>query len=279
MNIDHLRKQAKNLVRLYPELVAGNPAELTLSVAQGVIARINGYPNWESMVFATKVANGKGNKRDIDMSSVSPAWLAAEVQRAICFRRDAELRRLPTAYSKQDGSPTRFVEGYELHFGYATDAFREEARLADDLLHNAFEQAGMSFDGRLDTIEPRALAHLITVVEASLRRCPFNLEGVPRLAGCYLQAGRDAEALVLIEPVTNAVLSMLPENENIQVSYYELDNRPFHRMMLHYVLALDRADRHADADAAVKRMLKLWPNDNIGFRFIKTKALRAKAKM
>jgi hypothetical protein len=278
MNIDHLRKQAKNLVKLYPDLVAGNPAELTLSAAQGAITRINGYPNWESMVFASRVADGRGGKRKSDTSPLDPAFLVAELQKAICFRRDPEPSRLSIAYSKQDGSPTRFVDGHELHLDYATDDFREKARLADDALHDAFEEAGMSFDGRLDTIKPDAMSHLIEVVEASLRRCPFNLEGVPRLAGCYLQGRRDADVLAFIEPIAKAVLAMLPENENIHVSYYELDNRPFHRMMLHYVLALDRACRHVDADAAAKRMLGLWPNDNIGFRFMRTKALRAKAR-
>lgn len=278
MNINHLRKQAKNLARLYPEIVADNPAELTLSAAQSVIARVNGYPNWESMVFAAKVANGNSTRRDADFVLGSHAWLISELQKAICFHRDAELRRLPVAYSKQDGSPTRFVQGYEVCLDYNTHAHREAAKRADDVLQDEFEEAGMAFDGGLHTIQPRAMERLITIVEASLKRCPFNLEVVPRLAGCYLQVGRNAEALAFVEPVANAVLAMLPENENIHVPYYCLDNRPLHRMMLHYVLALDRANRHADADAASKRMLKLWPNDNIGFRFIKTKALRADAK-
>lgn len=269
MCAEHLRKQAKTLVNLYPALVADHPSELALSAAQDVIARINGYPNWEAMIFVSNNDRKAGLKQDRVTARSSASPLVSKLQKAVYFHCDPEPRDLPVSFSRRDGSPTKYRQGYEARISYTSRAHRIQAERADEALDSAFEDAGVAFNGGLDTIEPQDIVRLITIVEASLERCPFNLEGISRLTGCYLELDRHAEALAVIEPVAEAVLSMLPEYSIIHVSYYELDNRQFHRMMLHYVLALDGAQRHVEADSVAKRMLQLWPGDNIGFRFIK----------
>lgn len=50
MNIDHLRKQAKTLTKLYPALAAAHAGSLPLSAAQRLIAQVNGYPTWEALI-------------------------------------------------------------------------------------------------------------------------------------------------------------------------------------------------------------------------------------
>ena len=50
--------------------------------------------------------------------------------------------------------------------------------------------------------------------------------------------------------------------------YYCLGNRPFHRLAHALVLAYLGLKETDKALALCKRMLALWPNDNIGFRFI-----------
>jgi hypothetical protein len=65
-------------------------------------------------------------------------------------------------------------------------------------------------------------------------------------------------------------------DRKVQVSYGFLANRPFFRLLHCNVLLLDAVGRHREADALVKRALKLCPNDNIGFRFLKTRAMRAR---
>lgn len=50
MKVSHLRKQAKNLSRLYPELLEANPTQLPLAAALATVARMNGYPSWEILV-------------------------------------------------------------------------------------------------------------------------------------------------------------------------------------------------------------------------------------
>jgi len=44
MNLSHLRKQAKNLQSIFPELVAAHGSRLLLSHAQDAIAGSYGYP-------------------------------------------------------------------------------------------------------------------------------------------------------------------------------------------------------------------------------------------
>jgi hypothetical protein len=54
MNVDHLKKQAKRLANLYPEILTSNPERLPLAAALDVIAKINGYPGWQELSSKAK---------------------------------------------------------------------------------------------------------------------------------------------------------------------------------------------------------------------------------
>ena len=66
MNIEHLRKQAKNLQSIFPELVATSGPKLTLASARAALARTHGFPSWSAAVakacFGT--IGGYGNRFD-----------------------------------------------------------------------------------------------------------------------------------------------------------------------------------------------------------------------
>lgn len=72
MDISHLKKQAKALVKAYPELVSNHPQEMPLHTAQRTIAKLQGYPSWEALVAAAHAAvstshnNGRAGKLSRD---------------------------------------------------------------------------------------------------------------------------------------------------------------------------------------------------------------------
>jgi hypothetical protein len=55
MNVEHLKKQAKALVKIFPSLVATNQGKLSLHDAQQAVAALNGYPSWTAMIAAKTI--------------------------------------------------------------------------------------------------------------------------------------------------------------------------------------------------------------------------------
>ncbi|CAN7518574.1 hypothetical protein LJR168_003903 [Pseudoxanthomonas sp. LjRoot168] len=253
MNIDHLRKQAKNLQKLYPELVANNPAKLTLSTAQYVIARQNGYPNWEHMV---KSHTERPTAPATRTASVGSDDLAAYLH----FELGPE----------SPGKRTKEAVLCPVNRAYA-DLLSDEDEFVTELL-----EQHLDFTGEYRSISPAVVRGLVAGVSESLARCPYALDSHAARAELYKHAGDHNLALALIEPIARQALALLPVG-SIHVSYYELCNRSFHRVMHTYVLLLHACDRHDEATAMAKRMVSLWPNDNIGFRHLTSKAKRTNA--
>lgn len=48
MSTDKLKKQSKNLLRLFPDFIRDHGSELRLADCQELVARLNGYPNWHA---------------------------------------------------------------------------------------------------------------------------------------------------------------------------------------------------------------------------------------
>lgn len=59
MNITHLKKQAKALAKVYPQLVGEFPTTLPLHAAQRTIATMHGYPSWETLAAAPNRGKSK----------------------------------------------------------------------------------------------------------------------------------------------------------------------------------------------------------------------------
>jgi hypothetical protein len=144
-----------------------------------------------------------------------------------------------------------------------------EAHALDELSEELGDLTGSYHD-----YAPQDLEKLATAARAAVARSPLYLDGWNLIAGILLTQGQFAEGLAVAEPVTTALLDLLPTDGRIQVCYGLLVNRPFFRLAHCYLLLLHKADRHRDADALAKRMYALWPNDNMGFRFLLTRAAR-----
>jgi len=145
---------------------------------------------------------------------------------------------------------------------------------ADRVVDELADRLG-NMTGDYSEYTPENLAALQVAARKAVARCPLYIDGWNRIAGSMLTQGKHDEALAVAEPVALALLDLLPTQGLIQVCYGLLENRPFFRVVHCYLLLLDKARRHREADALAQRMYGLWPNDNMGFRFLLTRADRA----
>lgn len=267
VNIDHLRKQAKNLQSIYPELVATRGVRLSLAHAQDAIARTHGFPSWSAMVAkgasvpsdTTSVASGVQNSIP-NVIRDGYRFVAGEViELAIQLDDNAE--------------PTRYALGREVVLSFRKPRQAASVRREDGALDELSEQLG-GLTGAFRDYTQQGLASLLAASRKAVERCPLYLDGWNRVAGALFTQGKFAEAMAIVEPVAVALLDLLPSEGTIQASYRDLSNRPFYRIVHCYLLLLHEAGRHREADVLAGRMYGLWPNDNIGFRFLLTRKAR-----
>lgn len=271
MNIDHLRKQAKNLKSLYPDLVANHGSTLSLTQAQEALARTHGFPSWKAAIGkATAVAPRAGAG---PRSTEHHDALAACVRAGYHFEVGEETQL--AVEIADGGTPARFAFGRELvlRFTRADDAkaVRREDRALDEIA-DQFDNP----DGTFENYMPHERVILRYHAHEAVQRCPLYLDGWNRLAGVMFAEREFEPALATIEPVARALLALLPAGV-VQVCYGMLEHRPFFRLMHTYLLLLDAVGRHADADRLARRLYALWPMDNVGFRFLLTRQARAGA--
>lgn len=271
MDIEHLRKQAKNLVRLYPELIASHPASIRLGTAQAVIAQINGFPNWEAML-AKETARPSTPK----LTPVTGIDLSRYLRFSIVG--DDDEAKLPVSYSTETGEPTRYRIGAEAILSYASGRDERKALAEDEKLNELFDQAfGPAFDRAYIHLDAKTRLRLLTAVQKSLQACPYCPETYARLAGLLHVQGAHEQAAEIVGPIVDQLHALIPTGRYVQVPYGYLDNRPFHRLVHGYVLILDKLGRHAEADRWAKQMVMFCPNDNIGFRYLTSRRKRAQS--
>lgn len=266
MNVDHLRKQAKNLVKLYPELVLANPASLPLSASQAAIAKLNGFPTWEALVSKHSVSTEKSNRGQQQDPSVFDK-IEVSISK---FPEDTAI-----TWDEETGRPTKVVQAYQATIDFtsasALYAFEDEDELLDEAFDDAF---GNSIHREFDELKLPQRKQLLNLVEASLKRVPWGIETWARKA-CLLYANSDySGAIKILEPFETFVFSAISGRKRIVLSYYALSNRPFFRAMHTLLLARDKTEQHKKADILAAKMLKICPGDNIGFRFLATKEQR-----
>lgn len=264
MNLSHLRKQAKNLQSLFPELVAAHGSKLLLSHAQDAIARIHGYPSWS--VAAEK-----------DGSGVAPEVASAKTPIAEVIRSGYAWNLSPIAKLvvelDDNAQPINHAMGREASLYTVRNDDHAAVRRADDDFDDLAERLGR-MTGDFDDYDPIDLQKLIKAAKASVDRCPLHIEAWNFIGGALFAQRKYTEAMAVVEPVATGLLALLPSQGLIHVCYGDLSNRPFYRVVHCYLLLLDKAGRHTEADALAKRMYALWPNDNMGFRFLLTRKQR-----
>jgi len=272
MNISHLKKQAKALQKLYPDLVAAHGQRLSLTAAQAVIAQLNGFPGWEQLIESTEGVSraDSSSKQGRAQPSMSLPDAIEAAMELVIWGPD----ELTTAWDAEAGHPSKTSEGFEGRFEYRTQAIRDRLDRVMERVDDVLDEL-TGGTGEYEVIPARSRKILIEDFEPILRANPGYIDGHAERAGLLHANEEYGVALQALEPVARHLLGMIDEVEKslpkkmpFQLSYYELQNRPFHRLMHVYVLCLWEVGRGRDAKRICKRMLKLHPMDNIGFRFL-----------
>lgn len=137
-------------------------------------------------------------------------------------------------------------------------------------LDHFLEKNDFDFDGlSIQFAENRR--SLIMLCKRLVKRDPCFIDGYAHWAGALVSLERHDEAVTVAEPVLDEIFNLFATApKSYKPSYYDLPNRPFFRLAHHLVLAYFGQEQNEKAINLSKKMLKLWPNDNIGFRFLLT---------
>lgn len=112
---------------------------------------------------------------------------------------------------------------------------------------------------------------LISLCKRLVKKDPCFIDGYAHWAGALVSLERHDEAVTVAEPVLEEIFNLFATApKSYKPSYYDLPNRPFFRLAHHLVLAYFGQGQNDKAINLSKKMLKLWPTDNIGFRFLLT---------
>ena len=122
--------------------------------------------------------------------------------------------------------------------------------------------------GDMTLIEPIGLKRLIRCCQRLTSTEPAFLDGYAHWVGALVALNHGAEAVAVARPVFDTAVTLVPAAFKGYIPYSFLENRPFHRLAVNMLLAYDQVNQPDEAKAIAQRMLKWWPNDNIGFRFL-----------
>lgn len=260
MSIDQLKKRAKNLQKLYPEFAAKHatlPPKLT--DFQELMARVDGYPSLHAATTRkaqpTAIPQGSNRIALLDFDLIGSRIVAAEDTRTF------EEYRL-------DGTPKK-PRVFDCVFFQPRDLI-VHAKVTDAL--DAFlDASGYSGEG---APPPRYSIAMIDLCQAWVMEEPGFIDGYAHWANSLYWLERHQEVIALNQPVFDRLTGLVPAKFNGRIPYSIQRNRPFHRLVHTLVLsywALNTPDGDASAITLAKKMLKWWPNDNIGFRYLLTR--------
>lgn len=112
-----------------------------------------------------------------------------------------------------------------------------------------------------------ALCEQLLEIDASF------VDAYANLAAAQFWLGDYPEIISRCQPVLDGLFALLPIGFKGRIPYWKLENRPLHLLghnlvLAYYGLGTSGGDKRAARLA--RRMLKLWPNDNMGFRYLFT---------
>lgn len=126
--------------------------------------------------------------------------------------------------------------------------------------------------GDLTTLDDHELEILLQSCKALIKIKPEFLDGYAHWVGALMarEENKDARTAVAVGmPVLEAAFELIDTiPKDYYLNYYSLANRPFFRLAHNMVLALYAVNKNEEAQALAEKMLKVWPNDNVGFRFL-----------
>lgn len=256
MSIEHLKKQAKNLKKRLPDFVKRHSSGVApLAEFQELIAQASGYPSWHAAAqsLSERPSSGTPVRRDAVIEIRSEHEYLYITEFTIKGEEKSPREFDCVLFQPEDHSLLNIVTS-------SLDRFLEEEGSSED-----FGDYGPPVE------HSQALANLC---KGLIRRNSSFLDGYAHLANAQFWLGEHDETIKVCRPVFDQVSSLLPEGFKGRIPYSRLENRPFHRLAHSLVLAyygLKSAAGDKQALLLAKQMLKWWPNDNLGFRFLLTR--------
>jgi hypothetical protein len=141
----------------------------------------------------------------------------------------------------------------------------------------ARERAG-GLTGDFGAYSPRSLNILLQFAADLTGQEPAFVEGYAFQVGAHVHRRQNSKAIRLAEPKVEAIFELIAKcaeehkAKRLLMPYSSLPNRPFHRLAHGLVLAYLNSGATEKGTALADRMYSLWPNDNIGFRFLGTES-------
>lgn len=249
MSIDHLKKQAKNLKKSLPDFLKDHPDGVaSLAQYQELIAKASGYPSWHAAAKAKQLESPEGD------SGSSQFAVRLILQR----KSITEFTKSGKAKPPVELDCARFQPSDHKLLSFVTaslDQFLDEVGPSDHFLN----------EGSPPVEHSQALAKLCRQL---IQQDPCFIDGYAHLGNALFWLRRHEETIAVCQPFFDQLCALLPSDFEGRVAYTDLGNRPFFRLAHTLVLAHYGLGTQAGNKQALKlaqRMLKLWPNDNLGF--------------
>lgn len=258
MSIEQAKKQAKNLRRLLPVFLAEHPDGGKLADFQELVAKTHGYPSFHAMSESHKTTD-QTRPNSIGLGALCVSYRGIE---------SWELYDL-------DGNPKkskRMAYG-ELLLPTAESSDEDPLYMVTEEFDDACDMEG-GLTGDFNDYAPQSLNKLLRLAAKLTKQQPAFVDGHAFQVGAYVHTGQNRKAITLAEPLVALVFEMIAKCaidhkvKELLMPYAYLSNRPFHRLAHGLVLAYLAEGETEKGVALAKRMFDLWPNDNIGFRFI-----------
>jgi len=258
MSIEQAKKQAKNLRRLLPAFIEAHPDGGKLADFQELLARTHGYPSFHAMSEAHKAGNQK-QPNSPGLGALFVSYQGVESWEMYDLNGNPKKSK-KVAYGVLSLPVARHSE--EDTLDAVTEKFDEACEMEGGLI------------GDFDEYSLRSLGKLLRLADKLTKQEPAFVEGYAFQVGAYVHTNQYSTAIRLAEPVVAAIFEMIAQcadehkAKEFLIPYACLSNRPFHRLAHGLVLAY-LGERDTDKGVSLaKRMFSLWPNDNMGFRFI-----------
>lgn len=253
MSIEHLKKQAKNLKKSLPAFLERYPdGSAPLSQFQELIAQASGYPSWHAAVTARNAA--------------FPTAPADEPTLPIQLRVVQD--QITVTEYTSNGNP-KLPRDFDCLTFKSID--RKLNTLVTDSLDKLLDEIGTSDEYGDEGPPPEHSNEVAMHCRQLIKQNPSFIDGYAHLGNALFWMNEHAETVSVCRPFFDQICSLVPSAFKGRINYYELDNRPFFRLAHTLVLAyygLQTKDGDRQAKRLAKQMLKWWPNDNIGFRFL-----------
>lgn len=253
MSIDHLKKQAKNLKAALPAFLQLHPSGVApLAAFQELVAQMSGYPSWHAASL------GRSGSRDSNAGHAPAQSLGITV---------AVERMYVTEYAA-DGSE-KLPREVRCAVFYPDDLTTHERSV--DELDSFLEEHGSSEEFGDDGPPAQYSRELGKLCKKLIASDPSFIDGYAHLCTALWNLDDFRSAIDVGRPIYDQLCALLPPSFTGRVPYQHLENRPYHRLahvlvLAYYGLKTREGDR--EASLLAKRMLKRWPNDNMGFRFL-----------